>query len=77
MGRGRNANVALWTRIGDRLTFLTIGFTFGQPVIKDEGYYGPASGCFQPFKLIEEGTVAVPIGTGPGWDQSYAQKLNI
>lgn len=43
VGRGRNANVALWCRVGKapagRLTFLTIGFTFHNPVIKDEDYY--------------------------------------
>lgn len=43
VGRGRNANVALWGRIGkgpnSRLTFLTVGFTFHNPVIKDEGYW--------------------------------------
>jgi hypothetical protein len=41
VGRGRNANVALWGRCGKngKLTFLTIGFTFHNPNVKDEGYY--------------------------------------
>lgn len=81
VGRGRNANVALWTRIGKppggRLTFVTVGSTFHQPVIKDEGYYGPEAGCFQPFALVEEGLVSEPVGDKPGWDQHYAKKLSI
>jgi len=91
-GRGRNANVALWGRIGkgekSRLTFLTIGFTFHNPVVKDEGYWmeereiGQTSdkklvayGCFQPFLLIDEGTVEQAVGTEPGWDSHYAVEM--
>jgi len=78
-GRGRNANVALWGRIGkgdkSRLTFLTIGFRFHQPDVKDEGYYGAEAGCFQPFKLIDEGTVAESVGSEPGWDKHYAREM--
>lgn len=80
VGRGRNANVALWGRIGKnpgRLTFLTVGMTFHQPNVKDEGYYEPEGGCFQPFALIEEGTAVESVGTNPGWDQHYAKKLSI
>ena len=75
VGRGRNANVALWCRIGDRFTFLTIGFTFKQPVIKDEGYFNmlQEDGCFQPFMLIDEGEVTNPWGDKPGWDKHYAR----
>lgn len=78
VGRGRNGNVALWGRIGKnpgRLTFLTVGFTFHSPVIKDEGYYGPEDGCFQPFALIDEGAVVESVGTNPGWDQHYAKTV--
>ena len=78
VGRGRNANVALWVRIGKnpgRLTFLTIGFKFHQPDVKDEGYYGPEEGCFQPFAVIAEGTVVESVGAEPGWPQHYAKVL--
>ena len=80
VGRGRNANVARWCRIGEnpgRLTFLTIGFKFNLPNVKHEGYYGPQDGCFQPFQLIEEGRVAEPIGPDKGWDQHYAKTLDL
>lgn len=92
VGRGRNANVALWCRIGKppggRLTFLTIGFTFHSPVVKDEGYWmdereiGQSGhkklisyGCFQPFMLIDEGSVVQAVGTEPGWDSHYAVEM--
>ena len=78
-GRGRNANVAVWTGA----TFLTVGFTFKQGVVKDEGYYGPAEGCFQPFQLIDEGYTLEGLdgstggmkGGGRGWDAHYAKSL--
>lgn len=93
VGRGRNANVALWSRIGkganSRLTFMTVGFTFHSPVVKDEGYWLDerevaqtedkkliSYGCFQPFKLIDEGTVAESVGTEPGWDMHYAREMS-
>lgn len=79
VGRGRNANVALWGRIGkgeqSRLTFLTIGFRFHQPDVKDEGYYAEAQGCFQPFLLIDEGNVTENVGNLPGWDRHYATEM--
>ncbi len=80
VGRGRNANVARWTRMGntDRFTFLTVGMTFRQGVVKDEGYYETErqEGCFQPFALIEEGEVAESVGpTDKGWDKHYAKTL--
>lgn len=81
-GRGRNANVALWAHIGDRHTFLTIGFKFGQPVVKDEGYWRDehapgcgALGCFQPFALVDEGVVLESVGSQPGWDTHYALRM--
>jgi hypothetical protein len=76
-GRGRNGNVALWCRLGKspgRLTFLTIGFTFHNPVVKDEGYYEADHGCFQPFLLLDEGTVTQPVGTA-AWDRHYALEM--
>lgn len=90
VGRGRNANVALWCRIGKpgKLTFCTVGFTFHNPVVKDEGYWLDervvghtpektliSYGCFQPFMLIDEGTVVQPVGTEPGWDSHYAVEM--
>lgn len=81
VGRGRNANVALWASIGPRLTFLTIASKFGQMVIKDEGYYHEdpqCGGCFQPFALIEEGSVAEPVGPdNRGWSAHYAKQLRL
>lgn len=78
VGRGRNANVARWTRMGDtdRFTFLTVGMTFKQGVVKDEGYYEATDGCFQPFLLIDDGFTLEPIGPGDkGWDIHYAKSL--
>ena len=80
LGRGRNGNVARWTRMGtppmDRFTFLTIGMTFAQGCVKDEGYYGTAEGCFQPFLLIDEGYTLESIGPGDkGWDKHYAKSI--
>ena len=80
VGRGRNGNVAKWIQIGPRKTFMTIGETFKHPNLKDEGYHHEdpkEGGCFQPFALIEEGTVAEPWGTDPGWDQHYAKRLTL
>ncbi len=78
VGRGRNANVALWT--GE--TFLTIGFRFRQPDVKNEGYYeddAAQGGCFQPFALIVEGVVTEPVvpGATVGWDAHYARTLDL
>jgi hypothetical protein len=74
VGRGRRANVAYWTG----KTFLTIGFTFAQAAIKDEGYYGPEAGCFQPFALIDEGHTVESVGPGKdGWEKHYAKSVLI
>lgn len=80
VGRGRNANVARWVRIGknpSRLTFVTVGMTGHEPVVKGEGYYklDAEDGCFQPFVVIDEGTVVESVGTEPGWPQHYAKVL--
>lgn len=79
LGRGRNSNVAIWTGT----TFLTVGFTFRQGVVKDEGYYAETQGCFQPFMLIDEGYTLEALdgtsggmkGLGKGWDAHYAKSL--
>jgi len=80
VGRGRNANVALWgpvTRGHVRLTFLTIGHNMQGATLKDEGYFANTGGCFQPFLLVDEGTVAEPFSHKPGWDQHYAKTLSV
>jgi hypothetical protein len=56
VGRGRNANVALW----DGEIFLTIADKGGEAVIKGEPYYEAAWGCFQPFLVVEEGHLTEP-----------------
>ena len=71
VGRGRNANVALW----DGEDFLTIGDEGGEMVVKREPYYEQESGCFQPFLLVEEGMVE-PFGKF-GWDAHYGPSLEI
>lgn len=80
VGRGRNGNVAKWVNIeGKRKTFVTIGETFKHPNMKDEGYFHEdpkEGGCFQPFLLIDEGTVDETWGTDPGWDQHYAKAMS-
>ena len=79
-GRGRNANVALWGRTGkgpdSELTFLTVGFTHHNPVVKNEDYWMNTDGSFQPFLLIDEGTVTrQAVETKPGWDKHYAVEM--
>jgi transcriptional regulator with XRE-family HTH domain len=81
VGRGRTANVARWVRIGEnpgRLTFVTIAWKIDQFVVKDEGYYriDEEEGCFQPFALIDEGTVVESIGPGPAWGRHYAKVMS-
>ncbi|MGV0949225.1 MAG: hypothetical protein ACOYB3_01040 [Azonexus sp.] len=80
VGRGRNGNVAKWVNMGQgRKTFLTIGETFKSPNLKDEGYHHEdpkEGGCFQPFALIDEGTVVESVGTDPGWDRHYANSMS-
>lgn len=68
VGRGRNANIGLWN--GE--VFLVIGLCghpvsweprkwVNEPCIKHESYLSAESGCFQPFKLIDEGGASEPI----------------
>lgn len=70
LGRGRNSNIGYWN--GDY--FLTMGFKFNQPSIKFEPYYSKKAGCFQPFKLLDEGRIAKPVGRN-GWEKHYGKAL--
>lgn len=72
VGRGRNANVALW----NGKYFLTIGMKFDNAVVKTEPYYEETSGCFQPFQQIDEGTMVVPFGK-TGWDAHCGSVLEM
>ena len=56
VGRGRNANVALW----DGEIFLIIGDEGGEAVIKGEPYYEVECGCFQPFLIAEQRHLTEP-----------------
>ena len=70
VGRGRNGNVGLWD--GD--SFLVIAEKMGDMVIKHEPLYRAESGCFQPFVMIDEGTMVAPFGP-VGWDAHYGTTL--
>lgn len=70
LGRGRNNNLGYWN--GN--SFLTIGFKFNAPVIKFEDYYEEKSGCFQPFKIIDEGKILEQFEEN-GWGKHYGKKL--
>lgn len=71
VGRGRNGNVGKW----DGEHFLVVGEKFGSPRIKVEPYCTDESGCFQPFKMIDEGKVIEPFGKS-GWDAHYGSKMS-
>ena len=70
VGRGRNGNVGLW----DGQDFLVIGEKFSRHVIKEEPYFVAASGCFQPFRAIDEGRMVQPFGRS-GWDAHYGHRM--
>jgi hypothetical protein len=70
VGRGRNGNVGLWT--GKH--FLVIGSKFDEWVIKCEPLYRENDGCFQPFQLVDEGSMVSPFGAS-GWDAHYGTTL--
>jgi hypothetical protein len=70
VGRGRNGNVGLW----NGQNFLVIGEKFGGHVIKEEPYFVTASGCFQPFREIDEGQVSQPLGR-VGWDAHFGHRM--
>ena len=67
VGRGRYKNVGYWTGH----YFLTIGEKFGELRVKKEPYYTETEGCFQPFRVIDEGS-AVEVFGSSGWDAHYA-----
>jgi hypothetical protein len=50
--------------------FLVIGDKFGEYVIKVEPYFVTTSGCFQPFREIDERQISQPFGS-IGWDAHY------
>jgi len=67
VGRGRNSNVGLW----DGENFLVVGkggiMVSRAPTVwekiwklKREPYFTKTEGCFQPFKLVDEGIVTEP-----------------
>jgi hypothetical protein len=70
VGRGRNSNVGLW----DGQDFLVISEKFGCYVTKEEPYFVAATGCFQPFREIDEGRMVQPFGRS-GWDAHYGHRL--
>jgi len=72
LGRGRCANIGLW----DGRHFLTIGYKFEDAVVKREPYYEQDSGCFQPFLLIDEGTMIESFGK-TGWEAHYGKTLQV
>jgi hypothetical protein len=70
IGRGRNGNVGLW----EGHCFLVIAQKFDDYVIKHEPYYKEDCGCFQPFAVIDEGTMVEPFGK-VGWAKHYGRKI--
>ena len=70
VGRGRNGNVGLW----NGTYFLVIAEKFDEYVIKHEPYYTDDYGCFQPFAVIDEGTMVEPFGKTI-WDKHYGRRL--
>jgi len=72
VGRGRHANVGLWN--GDY--FQTIGDKMGREVVKQEPYYTEESGCFQPFRELDEGRTIESVGQEMIWDRHYARVID-
>ena len=70
VGRGRNGNVGLWD--GER--FLVVAQKFDDWVVKLEPYYTDKTGCFQPFAMVDEGTMVEPFGSS-GWEKHYGKRL--
>jgi hypothetical protein len=70
VGRGVNGNVGRW----DGQHFLIVAESRDRYVIKNEGYYSEAWGCFQPFLLIEEGRMVEPFG-GVDTDPPYGRRM--
>jgi hypothetical protein len=70
VGRGRNGNVGRWN--GHH--FLVVGEKFGYYDVKQEPYFAAESGCFQPFREIDEGRMVQPFGQ-VGWDAHYGHRM--
>ena len=70
VGRGRNGNVGRWS--GQH--FLVAAEKFDRFVVKHEGYYAERDGCFQPFRMIDEGRMVEPFGRS-GWDAHYGRRM--
>jgi hypothetical protein len=70
VGRGRNGNVGRWN--GQH--FLVVGAKFDYYDVKQEPYFAAASGCFQPFREIDEGRMVQPFGR-VGWDAHYGLRM--
>ena len=70
-GRGRNANIGMWNG-EDFLVLAEVGQKVGPGPrewvkswgVKKEPYFQADGGCFQPFKMVDMGTVSVPQGEG-------------
>lgn len=77
VGRGRNGNMGLWD--GELFLVLArIGAKVGPGPhdwetrwgVKMEPYFEPGTGCFQPFKAVDMGSVSLPLG-----ERDYALKM--
>ena len=70
-GRGRNADIGMWNG-EDFLVLAEVGQKVGPGPrewvkswgVKREPYFQADGGCFQPFKMVDMGTVSVPQGEG-------------
>ncbi|AKU11287.1 hypothetical protein AzCIB_1382 [Azoarcus sp. CIB] len=80
VGRGRNGNVGLWN--GDCFLVIAEGGRKAGPAagdwvpewrIKQEPYWTETEGCFQPFRLIDEGRGDDERGLG--WNSHYVKAL--
>lgn len=81
VGRGRNANIGLWD--GEHfLVLCQVGRKVG-PGSRDwdlewgiirEPYFTDSEGCFQPFRLIDEGMNIESFGA-VGWNAHYAKTI--
>lgn len=83
VGRGRNSNIGQWngrnfTVISECMVYTGSVATVKEtrPCIKHESYYTENEGCFQPFKLIDEGVIVEPFGKS-GWEAHYGSVLGI
>ena len=77
VGQGRNGNIGLWD--GELFLVLAqIGMKIGLGPrdwdtrwgVKMEPYFEQDGGCFQPFKVVDMGSVSIPLG-----ERDYALKM--